>query len=179
NGLSFSKDGRRIFVTGGDFGQIHTFSYHDGKAIAEKSAKPSPDAPRTFLAGIIAHPSNGKLYVCNEGNHEIWVVDQETLALETTVPVGLYPHSCIIGSDKRHLYVSNWGSRNVSVIDTEKNRRVSEISVGLRPNDMVLAPDGRLFVACAGDNTVQVIQTRGVETPGEAPSPERRLWEGT
>jgi len=51
--------------------------------------------------------------------------------------------------------------------------------VGVRPNDLVLAPDGRLFVACSGDNTVQVIQTRGVEQPGEAPGPERRLWEGT
>jgi YVTN family beta-propeller protein len=166
NGLTFSKDGRHIFVTGGDYGNIHTFSYRDGKANKEKSVKPSPDASRTFLAGIIAHPSTGKLYVCNEGNHEIWVVDPETLQLESTVAVGMHPHSCIMGADKRHLYVSNWGSRSVSVIDTEKNRRISDISVGLRPNDLVLAPDGRLFVACAGDNTVQVIQTRSVEKPG-------------
>jgi YVTN family beta-propeller protein len=179
NGLTFSKDGRHVFVTGGDFGQIYAFSYRDGKATQEKSGKPSPDASRTFLAGIIAHPSNGELYVCNEGNHEIWVVDSETLQLETTVAVGMHPHSCILGADKRHLYVSNWGSRSVSVVDTEKNRRISDISVGLRPNDLVLAPDGRLFVACAGDNTVQVIQTRAVEKPGEEPSPERRLWEGT
>src|SRR5207247_4882683 len=99
--------------------------------------------------------------------------------LETTIPVGLHPHSCLMGADKRHLYVSNWGSRSVSIVDTEKNRRVQDIAVGLRPNDLALAPDGRLFVACAGDNTVQVIQTRGVEKPGEAPSPERRIFEGT
>jgi len=84
-----------------------------------------------------------------------------------------------MGADKIHLYVSNWGSRNVSVVDTGKNRRVLDIGVGVRPNEMVTAPDGRLFVACAGDNTVQVIQTRAVEKPGEAASPERRLWEVT
>ena len=36
-------------------------------------------------------------------------------------------------------------------------------TVGRRPNDMALGPDGRLFVACSGDNTVHVIQTRSVE----------------
>src|SRR5439155_5690699 len=34
-----------------------------------------------------------------------------------------------------------------------------------------------LFVACAGDNTVQVIQTATLEKPPVSPSPARRLWE--
>src|SRR5207249_8239457 len=89
------------------------------------------------------------------------------------------PHSCVVGADRSHLYVSNWGSRSISVVDTEKAHRVKDIAVGVRPNDMALAPDGRLFVACSGDNTVQVIQTRALEKPGEPPSPARRLWEGT
>jgi DNA-binding beta-propeller fold protein YncE len=44
---------------------------------------------------------------------------------------------------------------------------------------MALAPDGRLFVACAGDNTVHVIQTRTVETAEKAASPNRPPPEGT
>ncbi|MBI3875748.1 MAG: phosphoesterase, partial [Verrucomicrobia bacterium] len=95
------------------------------------------------------------------------------------IPVGQHPHSCVFGADKRHLYVSNWGSRSVSVVDTETNRRFRDITVGLRPNDMTLAPDGRLFVACAGDNTVCVISTRQLEKAAPDPSPARRLWEGT
>lgn len=179
NGLAFSRDGRRIFVSGGDSGQIHVFSYSNGKATEEKAVKPSPEGTGKFLAGIAVHPGSGKLFVCNEGNHEVWVLNPDTLLLETTIPTGMHPHSCVIGADQRHLYVSNWGSRSVSIIDTEKNRRVHDVAVGVRPNDLVLAPDGRLFVACSGDNTVQVIQTKGVEKPGETPSPERRLWEGT
>jgi len=179
NGLAFSRDGRRLFVSGGASGQIHTFSYADGKATEDKAVKPAPDATGTFVSGLAVHPGSGKVYVCNEGNHEVWALNADSLALEATVPVGLHPHSCIMGADKRHLYVSNWGSRSVSIIDTETNRRVHDVAVGIRPNDLVLAPDGRLFVACSGDNTVQVIQTKGVEQPGEAASPDRRLWEGT
>ncbi len=179
NGLAFSKDGQRIFVSGGDSGQVHVFKYQDGQANPERAVKPSAEAKTVFLAGIAVHPATGKLYICNEANHELWVVDPDTLALEATVPVGQHPHSVAFGADRRHLYVSNWGSSSVSVVDTKENRRVRDITVGLRPNDSALAPDGRLFVACSGDNTVHVIQTRALEQEGPAASPERRLFEGT
>jgi YVTN family beta-propeller protein len=179
NGLAFSLDGRRIFVSGGDSNEIHAFTYSAGKAVFDRSVKPSPMATNGFLAGIAVHPGTGKLYVCNEANHEVWVVDPETLQLDSTIAVGQYPHSCAMGADRRHLYVSNWGSRTVSIIDTDKNRRVRDLTVGLRPNDLTVAPDGRLFVACSGDNSVHVIHTKTPENPGPAASPARRLWEGT
>ena len=179
NGLAFSQDGRRIFVSGGDSGVLHVFNYVDGQATAAEPVSPAPDAPGTVLGAIGVHPTTGKLYVCNEGNHEVWVLAADTLALETKIAAGQHPHTCVMGADRQHLYVSNWGSRSVSLIDTETNRRVRDITVGLRPNDMALAPDGRLFVACAGDNTVHVIQTRTLEEEAVPASPARRLWDKT
>jgi YVTN family beta-propeller protein len=142
NGLAFSLDGRRILVSGGDSGRVHVFKYADAKATPAESVKPSPNGGTVFLAGMAVHPATGKVYVCNEANDEIWVLNAQTLALETTVAVGEFPHSCIFGADKRHLYVSNWGSRSVSAVDTQQNRRVRNIPVGIRPNDLALAPDG-------------------------------------
>src|ERR1044071_7098217 len=179
NGLAFSSDGRRVFVSGGDEGIVHVFEYSPGKLGEDHPITPDPKASNTFLAGLAVDTAGGKIYVCNEGNHEIWVLDEQTLALETKIAVGQHPHSCIIGADKQHLYVSNWGSRSLSVIDMEKRNRVRDLVVGIRPNDMTLAPDGRLFVACAGDNTVHVIQTKILEKPGDTPGPTRRLWDGT
>ncbi|MCA1685866.1 MAG: phosphoesterase, partial [Planctomycetia bacterium] len=119
------------------------------------------------------------VYVCNEGGHEVWALDGETLALSAKVAVGQYPLACAVGADRRHLYVSNWGSRSVSAVEIASRRRVRDITVGLRPNDLALAPDGRLFVACAGDNTVHVLETKTLEKAPEAASPARRLWAGT
>src|SRR5438477_6183933 len=150
NGLVFSKDGARFFVSGGASGFMHVFKYAKGEAAPERSVQPNPESTNVFLAGIAIHPVTGKLYVCDEGDNEIWVLHPETLVIETTIAVGQFPHSCAMGADDRHLYVSNWGSRSVSVVDTEKNKRVRDITVGLRPNDITVAPDGRLFVACAG-----------------------------
>jgi YVTN family beta-propeller protein len=179
NGLVFSRDGKQCFVSGGGSGQVHVFNYADGTAAFDRSVKPDSEAEEVFLAGMAVHPGTGKLYVCNEANDEVWVLDPKSLALERSIRVGQHPHTCVLGADHQHLYVSNWGGRAVSIVDTEKGRRVRDIAVGLRPNDMAMAPDGRLFVACAGDNTVHVIQTRTAETAEPEASPTRRLPEGT
>lgn len=179
NGLAFSRDGKKFYVSGGDRGVIYVFDYADGKATLASEIKPNPGEATTFLAGLTVHPATGVIYVCNEANHEIWVLHPATLKVEKTVSAGQHPHSCVLGGDGQHLYVSNWGSRSVSIIDTKTLRRVRDVTVGLRPNDMALAPDGRLFVACSGDNTVHVLTTARLEKPGEEPSAARRLWEGT
>jgi YVTN family beta-propeller protein len=178
NGIAFSRDGKRFYVSGGDSGEIHVFSYSDGVAAFEHSIKVEKNAATVFFAGLAVNPKTDKIYVCDEANHEVLVLEPRTLAVQARIPVGQHPHSCVIGADHRHLYVSNWGSRSVSVVDMARGRRVRDIMVGLRPNDMALAPDGRLFVACSGDNTVHVMQTQSVEGAEEGASPTRRPSEG-
>ena len=182
NGLVFNKEGNRFYVSSvstGAVGMLYVYSYTKGEAKFERAAKVVESDPANFLAGMAVHPVSGKIFLCNEGRHELLALNPETLAVEDTIAVGQHPHSCVVGMDHRYLYVSNWGSRSVSIIDTVKKRRVRDLTVGLRPNDMALSPDGRLFVACSGDNTVHVIQTKALEAPGADPSPARRLWEGT
>src|SRR3954471_8013281 len=70
NGLAFSRDGKRIFVSGGDTGLVHVFDYKNGSATPAKAVKPLESDAAVFLAGIAVHPTNGTVYVCNEGNHE-------------------------------------------------------------------------------------------------------------
>ncbi len=179
NGLAFDREGKRLFVSGGNSGEVHVFKYEAGEFAPLTSVKVAKEGQPKFVAGIAVHPEDGRLYVCNEANHELWVLNAETLAVEQTVDVGLHPHSSHFGADKQHVYVSNWGARSVSIVDATQGKKLRDLSVGVRPNDMALAPDGRLFVACAGDNTVHVIQTRTLEKKGEDPDSSRRLWDGT
>ena len=179
NGIAFSSDGKRFYVSGGDRAVIYVFRYAAGKAELEKEVEPNSEPGPVFLAGLALEPGTDRLYACNEANHEVWVLAPGSLKLEQVIGVGEHPHTCVLGADGRHLYVSNWGSRNVTVIDAKKRHRIRDIAVGIRPNDMALAPDGRLFIACAGDNTVHVITTARLEKPGVEASPATRLWEGT
>ncbi len=199
NGACFSSDGKHVFVTGGNSDRIHCFDYSGGNVTLDKTVsltgatagrvnKKGVEVIDDFLAGLAVHPSSGDLYVCAEGKNEIWLVHPQDLLdggaggdkVKATVRVGERPYTCVFGADKRHLYVSNWGGRSVSVIDTQTQQVVRTIAVGIRPNAMALSPDGRLFVACAGDNTVHVIQTRTLvdkprETDQTAPPDESAL----
>ena len=179
NGLCFDKEGKRLFVSGGDSGQIHVFVFEKGELKAQPSVQIQKDELPLFIAGIAVQPGTGTIYLCNEANHEVWALNEKTLEVEQTIAVGEHPHTCVFGGDSRYLYVSDWGSRAVTVVDTKTGRRLRDLSVGIRPNDMAVAPDGRLFVACSGDNTVHVIQTRTLEKPGAAADSSRRLWDGT
>ena len=179
NGLAFSRDGHRFYVSGGDSGMIHVFTYSNGVAALEHSIQPETGESKVFITGLAVEPTTGKIFACDEANHQVWALDPQSLAIQARIPVGLHPHSCVVGGDKRSLYVSNWGSRSVTVVDMKEGRRVRDMAVGIRPNDMALAPDGRLFVACSGDNTVHVIQTRAVETPDVATGPTTRPSERT
>ncbi len=174
NGLAFTKDGKRLLVSGGGSGLIHVFKYENGIVTAEKPVRPVPGSKNVFVAAIVVHPVTGKVYVCNEGEHEILVLNASTLALESRIGVGQHPHTCVLGAGNINLYVSNWGSRSVSIVDTQKGRRLQDMLVGLRPNDMALARDGRLFVACSGDNTVHVIDTKLLEKVTPEATPKRR-----
>src|SRR5947209_18817585 len=82
NGLVFSADGKRFFVSGGDSGAIYVFRYAKGKAELEKTVHPAENQEAVFLAGMALQPATGSLYVCNEGNHEIWELAADSLKLE-------------------------------------------------------------------------------------------------
>jgi len=180
NGLAFSRDGKQFFVSGGDSGQIHIFNYDAGKASFDRTVKPkTPGDESVFLGSMAMHTATGRLYVCDEANDAVWALNEKSLEIEAVIRVGSHPHTCLFGADRRHLYVSDWGGRTVSVVDADSGKRIREIGVGIRPNDMALAPDGRLFVACSGDNTVHVIGTSTVETAEPGADRTQRMPEGT
>lgn len=174
NGVAFSGDGSTLFVSGGASGKVSRFHFADGKASLEQEFAVAAPGPDCFLTGLAVQPRSGRVYVCNEAADQVLALDPATGKVEATLAAGSYPHSLIFARGGRHLYVSDWGGRSVTLLDVEGQKRLREIAVGIRPNDMALAPDGRLFVACAGDNTVHVIETGGPETEAPEPAPQSR-----
>ena len=176
NGLAFSPDGKTLYVSGGNSGKLMAFSYDAGKVAKVKEIK---GGDSTFASGIAVHPDTGVIYVCIESYNQVYALEPGTLKFIAAIGTGSNPHSCCFGEDRRHLYISNWGSSSITVIDTKTNTHVHDIRVGVRPNDMALSNDGRLFVACAGDNTVHVVQTQALEAVIKGPTQATRPPEGT
>jgi YVTN family beta-propeller protein len=215
NGVAFSPDGHRIYVTGGNSDALHVFDFDGGRATEGKAirlaggtmggADEDPDAKAAppkrkepsdqhgsmadhdrpaehFQTGLAVDPKSGRLYVCDEGADAVLVVDPVAGKVIANWPTRAHPYTCAIGAGGAYLYVSNWGDRSVSAIDMRTGKQAARIGVGLRPNEMAVGPDGRLFVCCAGDNTVHVIQTaapkdndKDAATDEKAPPPELAL----
>jgi YVTN family beta-propeller protein len=88
------------------------------------------------------------------------VIDTESNAVSSTIPVGTGPVGVAVKPDGSKVYVAINGSNTVSVIDTASNAVSSTIPVGTGPVGVAVTPDGsKAYVAINGSNTVSVIDT--------------------
>ncbi|MDD5055604.1 MAG: YncE family protein [Candidatus Peribacteraceae bacterium] len=97
-----------------------------------------------------------KLYVSNNQDHFVSVIDTTSDSVITTIAVGTNPlFSTAVGTK---LYVNNQGSDNVSVIDTTSDSVITTIAVGSDPQ-FSTAVGTKLYVSNNSDHSVSVIDT--------------------
>jgi YVTN family beta-propeller protein len=174
-GMAWSPDGQKLYVSGGNAtgkntharAPIYIFDYHDGR-LSEKpvgTLEETIDMKEIYWSGLVHHPHKHLLFAANRGTAaatpgSVVAFDTASGKLLARIAVEMNPYQVVLSADGSRLYASNWGSGSVSVVDTESLKMVGAIAVGPNPNDMRLAADGRLFVSCANDNTVVVVDTR-------------------
>ena len=109
-----------------------------------------------FIAGV-AVARDGALYVVNTaGRHGLQA------ACRGWIRAGVGEGRV---SPLRHCHlsrfqavaVSNWGDKSVSLLEPASLKEIARVGVETHPSDLAYAPDGRLFVANAGSNSVSVI----------------------
>src|ERR1700730_16395281 len=100
------------------------------------------------------------LYVPNEGDATVSVIDTANDSVGATIPVGGAPDTAAVSPDGAYVYVA-CESGVVSVISTASNSVVATIPVGTGAADIVaFSPDGtRAYVAHYYGGTTSVIDT--------------------
>jgi YVTN family beta-propeller protein len=111
-GVAYSQDGRHLYVSTGDSGKVRVYATSDWKQVKERSldaAIGGKEFKRSF-AGPLTLSSDGKvLYVIDEGNWRVVVLNPETLAILSSVATGRYPFGLALSPDGSRLYVTNTG----------------------------------------------------------------------
>jgi YVTN family beta-propeller protein len=119
--------------------------------------KPSATVPvgtNPFTSAV--NPVTNKIYVANQGDNTISIVDGATNST-TTVPVGSSPYAVAVNPVTNKIYVANHSDANVTVIDGATNSTTT-IATGSFPDSIALNPaTNKIYVPSAGDNTVTVI----------------------
>ncbi|HEX9647774.1 MAG TPA: PQQ-dependent catabolism-associated beta-propeller protein [Alphaproteobacteria bacterium] len=109
------------------------------------------------LAGPASAAGTGYIFVSNEADHTVTVVDGKTFQVVKTIATGQRPRDMRWVEGKTRLLVAVSGSDRIDVIDVSKLEVVGAIQAGEDPEIFALDPSGKILVAAnEDDNEVTV-----------------------
>lgn len=111
-GVAYSRDGSLLYVSTGDSGKVRAYATDTWKQVKESSLDGAVEgrAFKESFAGPLAISPDGKLlYVIDEGNWRVVVLNADTLEKISSVPTGRYPYGLALSPDGSRLYVANTG----------------------------------------------------------------------
>ena len=132
HGLSFTKDGSRLFIV-----NIHNNTLSVINAQKHEVTNTIPVGKNPEYVELSPHETIA--YVANLGSDTVSKIDLTTLQVMAETPVGKGPHEIAFSADGDLVYVSNMKGNNVSIINTSTDKVVATIPVGgIEPHQIVI-----------------------------------------
>ncbi len=160
-GLTFSKDGKYLYASGGNDNWIMRYQIRNAKIVPFDTLVIGKRWPEKIsIAGIAVDDKQQLLYTVTKENNSLYVFDLKAKKVKSQIPLGGEGYACLLSDDNKTLYVSCWGCDKIILFDTENQKVKGWIPVGDNPNDLCITHNGKfLFVSNANDNSVSVIST--------------------
>ena len=114
-----------------------------------------------LVLGAALAPAAGAItvYVSNEKDNTISVVDGESYKVMATVPVGQRPRGIVLGADGNELYICTSDDNHIEVLDLETLKVTRTLPSGPDPELFILHPGGNpLYIANEDNNFVVVVK---------------------
>lgn len=158
-GLTFSKDEKFLYASGGNDNWIMKYQIKDKKLVPSDTlilGKPWPNL--ISIAGIAVDDQKQLLYAVTKESNSLYVYDIKEKKVKKQIPLGGEGYTCLLSGDCKTLYITCWGCNKVILFDTREQHVTGSIPVGDNPNDMCISKNGKyLYVANSNDNSVSVI----------------------
>lgn len=115
--------------------------------------------------GAATAPDGSKIYISNEADNTLDVVDGKTLKVTHKIKLSGHPNNIAAGRDGRRVYVSiREGAGAVDVVDTATLKNVKSIPVRGAVHNTYVTPDGKYVVAGSiAGRTMTIIDARTEE----------------
>jgi YVTN family beta-propeller protein len=158
-GLKFSRDGRSLYVSGGNDNRILVYTVaNDRLALTDSLVLGKPWPEKISPVGIELDNARQLLYVVTKENNSLYVFDLRTKAIVHQEKLGHECYTAVLSPNKKELYISLWGGKGVAIFNTGTRTVTTTIPVSYNPNELIINKKGTLlYVANAGDNSVSVI----------------------
>jgi DNA-binding beta-propeller fold protein YncE len=166
-GITFSPDGKSLYVSGGNEDVIYRFDWQGGQATLADSiplaVKEKGKSGTRYPAGIAISRDGRTLYAAENLGDSLAVVDLLARRVVQRLATEKYPYGVVAGPDGT-VYVSAWDGWTVSAFPARANGTLGEgkrIRVARHPSALLLSIDGsRLFAASGSTDRISVINTR-------------------
>jgi YVTN family beta-propeller protein len=166
-GMAFSRDGRFAYVSNQGDKTVSVIEVDYQRII---KTIPVGTNPHFLILG-----PDGRIWGCNTGSNDIYVIDTNSHEIVGSFQVGPFPQQIAFGFkglSGPNAYVTVAGFNKVLVLSTDLKRMnvLEEIEVGERPNGIWANSQGtRIFVANEGSNDVRIIDTGTSQIIGTVP----------
>lgn len=167
--IKFSKDGKQAFSADLGTDRLNIFDLKKGELIAAKQLfvnLPPASGPRHFAV----HPQTDVIYVINELNSTISVIDKKGKNREVVQTISTLPENfkgtsyCAdihVSADGKYVYGSNRGHNSIAVFKTnpvtKKLEFLTTVSTrGEWPRNFTLTPDGK-FLLTANQHSGNIV----------------------
>lgn len=99
-------------------------------------------------------------FILNAQTDELIALNEDNKVIKRQ-KTGYRPYGLAISPDRKTLAVSNWGDQSVTFFERESLKPTKTVSVGSLPSGITFHPDGRLFVAVSGSDSIAVVAPTG------------------
>jgi DNA-binding beta-propeller fold protein YncE len=173
-GLSFSPDGKRVYVGGGSRACVYEFSFGaDGKLTPAREFPLLPADKRTwedFTGDVTLSPDGRLIYAAMLYRDTIVVINPQSGMVIERFKTGRRPYRISFHPDGKSFLVTSWADGTLYHHNTSTGERLSATRLGPHPTDIVWSarkPAGeeardatwqmRLFIPAANTNSVYVL----------------------
>src|SRR5258706_3117276 len=146
-GMTFSPDGKSLYVSGGNEDVVYRYAWSNGRATAADTielAKKAANRPGTrYPAGLGVSMDGKKLYVAENLADSVAVVDIASGKVTQRFATERYPYGVAVAKDGS-VYVSAWGGSTVSTFQAGEVGTLTEggrISAGRHSSALALSHD--------------------------------------
>ena len=162
--FAISADGRMLFVSNEDSGEMTALDLESGTIKARVKVGDEPE-------GVTTSPDGTLVFVSCEGANEVVAVDTSNFTIAGRIPTGPRPRSIAFSRDGKTGFVASENSGTLTVFDVTTRKVTKTITfarptaagaIPPRPMGQQLSPDGlQLFVTLGRARSIAVVDVDG------------------
>ena len=169
-GIVYSPDAQLLYDATGDTGAVHIFSTQTWKRVGEiplDGITAGKNFAQSFAAAVALTPDGRLLYLLDQGNWRVVVIDTASRQRIASLPTGANPFSIALSPDARRLYVTNSGLFEYKTLPGADKKDILQRGVSFPP------------FGYPSKAAREGVRAEGVDVPGLGPENDPRgssLW---